>query len=91
MYQAVDRMLVLVVFHVLTQAAVFQKIIYVPKPDYGSRCILWRNILITHGAQISAEFDISSLAKITGTYPVYHKYSNRFKLRLHHSKISAVL
>ncbi len=49
----------------------FQKLLYVPKPDYGSRCMLLRSILTQHGAQLTPEFDISSLAKITGMLPSY--------------------
>lgn len=48
--------------------SVFQKILYVPKPDYGSRCMLWRNILQAHGAHLSPDFDLSSLAKISEGY-----------------------
>ena len=47
--------------------SVFQKILNIPKPDYGSRCMLWRSILTNQGGHVGSRFDLGSLAKITGT------------------------
>lgn len=50
--------------------SVFQKVINIPRPDYGSRLTLWRQILTAHGAKLTTAFDLSSLAKISGRVDV---------------------
>jgi len=48
----------------LTQA--YQKMIYLPKPDYSYRYSLWKELIISAGGNISqSEFDLSSLTKIS--------------------------
>ncbi len=49
-----------------TLTSVFQKILFVPKPDYGSRFMLWKQILTAKGGILSPEFDLSALAKVSG-------------------------
>lgn len=46
----------------------YQRIILVPRPDYGSRVQLWRHFLFKNGAQMTEALDLSSLAKITDGY-----------------------
>jgi len=45
---------------------VFQKILMVPRPDYGSRRRLWEQILTANGGITTPSLDLSSLAKISG-------------------------
>eukprot|EP00041_Stephanoeca_diplocostata_P018551 m.389136 g.389136 ORF g.389136 m.389136 type:complete len:852 (-) comp21047_c0_seq2:131-2686(-) len=47
---------------------VYQKILLVPRPDYGTRIMLWTTVLQQHGASISPALDLSSLAKISDGY-----------------------
>lgn len=49
-----------------TASAIYQKMILLPRPDYGSRLMLWRQILRDQGARLTPKMDLSSLAKITG-------------------------
>ena len=53
-------------WHAHDVAAVFQKIIMIPRPDYGSRLILWRHWLQQAGATVTSELDLSALSKISG-------------------------
>lgn len=48
--------------------SVFQKILMVPRPDYGTRLALWGRILQDHGARLTDDFDLSSLAKVSDGY-----------------------
>ena len=50
----------------------YQRVILVPRPDYASRVILWRCLLLRNGGQISESLDLSSLAKITDGYTPGH-------------------
>ncbi len=50
----------------------FQKVLLVPKPDYASRYLLWRQILLQEGLTSTARFDLSSLAKISDGYTAGH-------------------
>lgn len=49
---------------------VFQKIIRMPVPDYGTRLMLWDNVLKREGGfnAVSDEIDLSSLSKISEGY-----------------------
>ncbi len=46
----------------------YQRVILVPRPDYASRVILWRSMILKNEGQITDAFDLSSLAKITDGY-----------------------
>ena len=46
----------------------YQRVILVPRPDYASRVILWRHLILKNGGQITEALDLSSLAKITDGY-----------------------
>ena len=46
----------------------YQRVILVPRPDYASRVILWRSMILKNEGQITDVFDLSSLAKITDGY-----------------------
>jgi hypothetical protein len=49
-------------------AGVFQKMILLQRPDYGSRLLLWKHLLVKGGATLSGELDVSALAKISGMH-----------------------
>ncbi|XP_059961897.1 dynein regulatory complex protein 11 [Mesoplodon densirostris] len=44
---------------------VYQKIILVPRPDYASRYVLWKEIIQRNGGVITGALSVSCLAKIT--------------------------
>ncbi|XP_036425688.1 dynein regulatory complex protein 11 [Colossoma macropomum] len=51
---------------------VYKKIILIPRPDYASRLILWKELLAVQGAQLGPTLDLSSLAKVTDGYTQGH-------------------
>lgn len=51
-----------------TLATVFQKILLIPKPDYGSRFLLWKQILQQEGVTSTRKLDLNSLSKISDGY-----------------------
>jgi len=53
-------------------ASTYQKIVLIPRPEYASRHLLWRKLILKHGGQLSNSLDISSLAKITDGYTPGH-------------------
>ncbi|XP_058520250.1 dynein regulatory complex protein 11 [Ochotona princeps] len=44
---------------------VYQKIILVPRPDYASRYVLWKEIIQRHGGVLTNALNVSCLAKVT--------------------------
>lgn len=44
---------------------VYQKIILVPRPDYASRYVLWKQIILRHGGELTNALNISCLSKVT--------------------------
>ncbi|XP_032713453.1 dynein regulatory complex protein 11 isoform X2 [Lontra canadensis] len=51
---------------------VYQKIILVPRPDYASRFVLWKQIIQRNGGIITNALNISCLAKITDGFTQGH-------------------
>ncbi|XP_062854166.1 dynein regulatory complex protein 11 [Trichomycterus rosablanca] len=51
---------------------VYKKIILIPRPDYSSRLILWKEMLRIRGAHLNLNLDLSSLAKVTDGYTQAH-------------------
>ncbi|XP_044043451.1 dynein regulatory complex protein 11 isoform X2 [Siniperca chuatsi] len=51
---------------------VYKKIILIPRPDYSSRLVLWRELLRAEGAEPGPHLDLSSLAKITDGFTQGH-------------------
>ncbi|KAK6325599.1 hypothetical protein J4Q44_G00049410 [Coregonus suidteri] len=51
---------------------VYRKIILIPRPDYASRLVLWRELLRGGGAHLTPSLDLSSLAKVTDGYTQGH-------------------
>ncbi|KAM9797036.1 dynein regulatory complex protein 11 [Syngnathus typhle] len=46
----------------------YTKVILIPRPDYGSRFILWKQLIEKHGGKITSALDLSSLSKISDGY-----------------------
>ncbi|XP_040608986.1 dynein regulatory complex protein 11 [Mesocricetus auratus] len=44
---------------------VYQKIILVPRPDYASRYVLWKQIILRNGGVLTNSLNISCLSKVT--------------------------
>jgi len=49
-------------------SSVYQKIIRISRPDYGTRIQLWRHFITEEGGVITDVLDLSSLAKISDGY-----------------------
>ncbi|XP_047360518.1 dynein regulatory complex protein 11 [Vespa velutina] len=47
----------------------YDKIIYVPRPDYGSMSLVWRNLLYKYPG-INRQFDISAMTKICDGFTI---------------------
>ncbi|KAJ4943004.1 hypothetical protein JOQ06_005513 [Pogonophryne albipinna] len=50
----------------------YSKIILIPRPDYGSRCILWNRLIRKQGGDVTRALDLGSLAKISDGYTPGH-------------------
>ncbi|XP_062251903.1 dynein regulatory complex protein 11-like [Platichthys flesus] len=50
----------------------YSKILHIPKPDYGSRCILWKQLITKQGGEVTKALDLSSLSKISDGYTPGH-------------------
>ncbi|XP_035508639.1 dynein regulatory complex protein 11 [Morone saxatilis] len=50
----------------------YSKIILIPRPDYGSRYILWKQLIEKQGGEVTRALDLSSLAKISDGYTPGH-------------------
>ncbi|XP_014901217.1 IQ and AAA domain-containing protein 1 isoform X1 [Poecilia latipinna] len=46
----------------------YGKIILIPRPDYGSRYILWEKLIKKQGGKITNALDLTSLTKVTDGY-----------------------
>uniref|UniRef100_A0A8C6K2A9 ATPase AAA-type core domain-containing protein n=1 Tax=Melopsittacus undulatus TaxID=13146 RepID=A0A8C6K2A9_MELUD len=44
---------------------VYQKIIVIPRPDYASRFVLWKHIILQNGGAITSLLNLSCLAKVS--------------------------
>nr|XP_023422745.1 IQ and AAA domain-containing protein 1 [Cavia porcellus] len=51
---------------------VYQKIILVPRPDYASRYVLWKQIIQRRGGVLTKALNISCLAKVTDGFTQGH-------------------
>ncbi|KAI1889251.1 hypothetical protein AGOR_G00177220 [Albula goreensis] len=51
---------------------VYSKIILIPRPDYASRFIMWKHLIIQNGGEVTGALDLSSLAKISDGYTQGH-------------------
>uniref|UniRef100_A0A8C4TV57 IQ motif containing with AAA domain 1 n=1 Tax=Falco tinnunculus TaxID=100819 RepID=A0A8C4TV57_FALTI len=51
---------------------VYQKIILIPRPDYASRFVLWKHIILQNGGVITSSLNISCLAKVSDGFTQGH-------------------
>ncbi|XP_071399760.1 dynein regulatory complex protein 11 [Centroberyx affinis] len=51
---------------------VYSKIILIPRPDYGSRYVMWKQLIKKNGGEVTEALDLSSLAKISDGYTPGH-------------------
>lgn len=52
--------------------SLYQKIILIPRPDYSSRNLLWRALIVRYGGHLTAALDIASLSKLSDGYTAGH-------------------
>ncbi|TNN89362.1 IQ and AAA domain-containing protein 1-like [Liparis tanakae] len=50
----------------------YSKILLIPRPDYGSRYILWKQLITKQGGDVTGALDFSSLAKVSDGYTPGH-------------------
>ncbi|VUZ48711.1 unnamed protein product, partial [Hymenolepis diminuta] len=46
----------------------YDRIILIPRPDYGTRYLLWKVLIVKNGGKLTRDLDISSLAKVSDGY-----------------------
>ncbi|XP_063057574.1 dynein regulatory complex protein 11 [Engraulis encrasicolus] len=51
---------------------VYSKIILIPRPDYASRYVIWRQLILKYGGQVTDALDLSCLARISDGYTQGH-------------------
>ncbi|TRY95217.1 hypothetical protein DNTS_010028, partial [Danionella cerebrum] len=50
----------------------YNKIILIPRPDYASRFVMWKELIKKNGGEVTSHLDLSSLAKISDGYTQGH-------------------
>ncbi|XP_051965419.1 dynein regulatory complex protein 11 isoform X2 [Xyrauchen texanus] len=50
----------------------YTKIILIPRPDYASRYVMWKELIKKNGGEVTSHLDLSSLAKISDGYTQGH-------------------
>nr|XP_012420844.1 PREDICTED: IQ and AAA domain-containing protein 1-like [Odobenus rosmarus divergens] len=50
----------------------YERILYMPRPDYACRYVLWRQMIEAQGVQVTQNLDISALAKVSDGYTPGH-------------------
>ncbi|XP_047551877.1 IQ and AAA domain-containing protein 1-like [Lutra lutra] len=50
----------------------YERILLMPRPDYASRFVLWRQMIEAQGVQVTPNLDISALAKVSDGYTPGH-------------------
>ncbi|KAJ1187789.1 hypothetical protein NDU88_004559 [Pleurodeles waltl] len=51
---------------------IYKKVILIPRPDYASRLVLWKHLILQHGGSITSSLNLSCLAKITDGFTPGH-------------------
>ncbi|XP_010116248.1 PREDICTED: IQ and AAA domain-containing protein 1, partial [Chlamydotis macqueenii] len=51
---------------------VYQKIILIPRPDYASRFVLWKHIILQNGGAVTDSLNVSCLAKLSDGFTQGH-------------------
>uniref|UniRef100_A0A4W4GSG1 AAA+ ATPase domain-containing protein n=1 Tax=Electrophorus electricus TaxID=8005 RepID=A0A4W4GSG1_ELEEL len=47
---------------------VYTKIILIPRPDYGTRYVMWKELIKQNGGMVTSALDLSSLGKVSDGY-----------------------
>ncbi|MCI4380514.1 hypothetical protein PGIGA_G00240810 [Pangasianodon gigas] len=55
-----------------TLCKLYTKIILIPRPDYASRFVMWKELIRRNGGVVTSALDLSSLAKISDGYTQGH-------------------
>ncbi|XP_026125142.1 dynein regulatory complex protein 11 isoform X2 [Carassius auratus] len=50
----------------------YNKIMLIPRPDYASRYVMWKELIKKNGGEVTSDLDLSSLAKISDGYTQGH-------------------
>ncbi|XP_066093644.1 IQ and AAA domain-containing protein 1-like [Saccopteryx bilineata] len=50
----------------------YERVLFMPQPDYASRYVLWKHLLYAQGVQVTQNLDISALAKVSDGYTSGH-------------------
>jgi SpoVK/Ycf46/Vps4 family AAA+-type ATPase len=50
----------------------YQRIIMVPRPDYASRYVTWRSLILRNGGKLTEDLDLGALAKVSDGYTPGH-------------------
>ncbi|XP_017657188.1 IQ and AAA domain-containing protein 1-like [Nannospalax galili] len=50
----------------------YEHILFIPRPDYASRYVLWKHMIEVRGTQLSQSLDISALARVSDGYTSGH-------------------
>ncbi|CAF4688221.1 unnamed protein product [Rotaria sp. Silwood1] len=73
-----DRVLLVGISHEPYQGVVkpmmkaFQRVILLPRPEYGTRLLLWKTLIPKYGGIITPALDLTSLAKLSDSYAPGH-------------------
>ncbi|KAG5850704.1 dynein regulatory complex protein 11 [Anguilla rostrata] len=51
---------------------VYSKVVLIPRPDYASRYVMWKQLIMKYGGTVTNMLDLSSLAKISDGYTQGH-------------------
>ncbi|KAL5266277.1 hypothetical protein ACHWQZ_G003637 [Mnemiopsis leidyi] len=75
----------------------YQKIVLIPRPDYASRFLLFKELILRNGGRLAPTLDLSSLAKISDGYTpghiitaVKHVLTERRVQQLHRKPLTAL-
>ncbi|XP_048193710.1 LOW QUALITY PROTEIN: IQ and AAA domain-containing protein 1-like [Perognathus longimembris pacificus] len=50
----------------------YERILFIPRPDYASRYVLWKHMIEAQGAQVTQSLDLSGLARVSDGYTSSH-------------------
>ncbi|XP_036885400.1 IQ and AAA domain-containing protein 1-like [Sturnira hondurensis] len=50
----------------------YERILFMPRPDYASRYVLWKHLLEAQGAKVTQSLDLSALALVSDGYTPGH-------------------
>jgi len=75
----------------------YQKVVLIPRPDYASRFLLFKELILRNGGRLAPTLDLSSLAKISDGYTpghiitaVKHVLTERRVQQLHRKPLTAM-